>query len=287
MDLNRHLRREDKPPHLRHLLILGAVIGLHVTVGILLSLAPILPPPNNTPTVISVSVVTEETILSPMLQQPELSEQERVLEDSQQTESILRGASKDDRDPDLAIAIASDIQLESDEGRVPMPIDNDYSETTGSNILITPDPVTDTQADNALQTLSPSRWRLDDNPLSNREETIVALDLDCLNNLEDECQQFRYSLAESELLPSQNTSGFEPYISPKPYDGLSDSRLHGLSREQIKKRLGIPTAGENGLKIPFTNIGIDGPFWDALHGVNKSCMYAVNAEGGTTRTCPE
>jgi len=56
--------------------------------------------------------------------------------------------------------------------------------------------------------------------------------------------------------------------------GLSDSSLYGLSEAQIRERLGIPTAGRNGFLI-IPGIGIDGPWWDKLHGVNKACSYSV------------
>ena len=58
------------------------------------------------------------------------------------------------------------------------------------------------------------------------------------------------------------------------HSGLSDSDLFGLSEAEIRERLGIPTAGQNGFAI-LPGIVIDGPLWDKLHGVNKGCNYSV------------
>ena len=75
------------------------------------------------------------------------------------------------------------------------------------------------------------------------------------------------------------------------HSGLSDSRLYGLSEAEIRERLGIPTAGVNGIYIPFTTIGLDGAWWDHLHGVNKTCTYRwlVTDDGKreVQKTCPE
>ena len=55
-----------------------------------------------------------------------------------------------------------------------------------------------------------------------------------------------------------------------PHVGLP-AEFYGLSEREIRKKLGVPFAGENGqVIIPFV-LKIDGPLWDSLHGVKKHC----------------
>ena len=67
--------------------------------------------------------------------------------------------------------------------------------------------------------------------------------------------------------------------------------FYGMSERQIRAKLNVPNAGENGLYIPFTNIGLDGGLWDMLHGVNKGCDWKVAIDGdgnhGPIKDCPD
>lgn len=124
----------------------------------------------------------------------------------------------------------------------------------------------------------PDRWRLPDGariPLENtqqpRNPNMEALSqaLDCLGFDADCAVQRKAVFAEDQLTGTDLV-----WMRSYAHSGLSDSSLYGLSEAQIRERLGIPTAGENGFMI-LPGIGIGGPWWDALHGVNKSCEYSV------------
>jgi hypothetical protein len=100
--------------------------------------------------------------------------------------------------------------------------------------------------------------------------------LDCLGFDENCAAQRKLIFAEDQL------SGTDLVWMPSfAHSGLSDSGLYGLSEAQIRERLGIPTAGQNGFML-LPGIGIDGPLWDVLHGVNRACKYSVGVgEDGT------
>ncbi len=69
-----------------------------------------------------------------------------------------------------------------------------------------------------------------------------------------------YQLTETDLI-----------WTPLRADTGLPSQFYGLTDREIRARLNIPTAGENGVFIPFTDIGISGPIVDKMHGVNKTC----------------
>lgn len=122
----------------------------------------------------------------------------------------------------------------------------------------------------------PDRWRLPDGariPLENTQQTrnsnLEALSeaLDCLGFDADCAVQRKVIFAEDQLTGTDLV-----WMRSYAHSGLSDSDLFGLSEAQIRERLGIPTAGKNGFML-LPGIAIDGPWWDALHGVNKACEY--------------
>ena len=124
----------------------------------------------------------------------------------------------------------------------------------------------------------PDRWRLPDGariPLEDtqqpRNPNLQALSkaLDCFGFDADCAVQRKAVFAEDQLTGTDLV-----WMRSYAHSGLSDSSLYGLSEAQIRERLGIPTAGKNGFML-LPGIGIDGPWWDALHGVNKSCEYGV------------
>ena len=124
----------------------------------------------------------------------------------------------------------------------------------------------------------PDRWRLPDGariPLENTQQArnpnlkALSKSLDCLG-FDADCAVQRKSVFAEDQLSGTDLVWMRSYA----HSGLSDSSLYGLNEAQIRERLGIPTAGKNGLMI-FPGIMIDGPWWDALHGVNKACDYGV------------
>lgn len=124
-------------------------------------------------------------------------------------------------------------------------------------------------------TLIPDRWRLPVGARVSLEDTKpsrgpLGNSLDCLQGFRVECAELRKSVfADDQLTETELV-----WMASHPHSGLSDSSLFGLSEEEIRERLGIPTAGKNGFMI-LPGIVIDGPIWDALHGVNKNCNYSV------------
>jgi len=103
--------------------------------------------------------------------------------------------------------------------------------------------------------------------------------LDCLKGFSVNCADQRKEIFAAEQL-TQTDLVWMPSFA---HSGLNNADLYGLSEAEIRERHSIPTAGNNGVFIPFTNIGLDGPLWDALHGVNKTCSY----KGGIVKPCPE
>lgn len=118
----------------------------------------------------------------------------------------------------------------------------------------------------------PSRWALKP-PLA--ETRLQGLgfsqdDIECLTSLEDHCQALRkevfaeYQLTETELVWTPN----------RPDIGMP-AEFRGLSDQEIMEKLGMNYAGGNAFTI-LPGITIDGPLWDKLHGVNKTCKLRQN-----------
>jgi len=123
--------------------------------------------------------------------------------------------------------------------------------------------------------LIPERWRL---PVGSRisldqiEQPKGALEktLDCLKGFNADCAEQRKSVFAEDQLSETDLV----WMASHPHSGLSDSSLFGLSEAEIRDRLGITIAGENGFAI-LPGLTIDGPLWDKLHGVNKPCTYSL------------
>jgi hypothetical protein len=139
--------------------------------------------------------------------------------------------------------------------------------------------------------LIPDRWRLPVGARTSLDKTklengSLGQALDCLKGFRTECADQRKSLFAEEQLSETDLV----WMASHPHSGLSDSRLYGLSEAEIRDRLGIPTAGQNGLMI-LPGLKIDGAWWDALHGVNKACEYGVgigeNGKRELKKRCPE
>jgi len=151
------------------------------------------------------------------------------------------------------------------------------------NIILNPAPISPSPSPNAQSIPEtgdpiPDRWRLPDGaniPLDKTEQPInphlkaLTQALDCLGFDADCAAQRKVIFAEEQL------SGTDLVWMPSfAHSGLSNSDLFGLSEAQIRDRLGIPTAGKNGVML-LPGIGISGPWWDTLHGVNKACDYGL------------
>ena len=124
----------------------------------------------------------------------------------------------------------------------------------------------------------PDRWRL---PIGARiplEETrqsqnpdfeALTKSLDCFG-FDADCAVQRKVIFKEDQLTNTDLVWMRSYA----HSGLSNSDFYGMSEAQIRERLGIPTAGQNGLTL-LPGIVIDGTWWDALHGVNKACDYGL------------
>lgn len=118
----------------------------------------------------------------------------------------------------------------------------------------------------------PSRWALKPPLAEKRLEGLgfTQDDIECLTSLEDHCQKLRkrvfaeYRLTETELVWTPN----------RPDTGMT-SEFRGLSEQEILEKLGMNYAGGNAFMI-LPGISIDGPLWDKLHGVNKTCKLRQN-----------
>lgn len=124
----------------------------------------------------------------------------------------------------------------------------------------------------------PEKWRLPHGasipldkigPSGNPTFAALTRALDCLGFDADCAKQRKVVFSEDQLTGTDLV-----WMPTYAHSGLSNSDLFGMSEDQIRDRLGIPTAGKNGLMI-FPGIAIDGPWWDALHGVNKACDYGI------------
>jgi len=113
----------------------------------------------------------------------------------------------------------------------------------------------------------------------------LATDLGCLNGFDTDCAELRKDVFKELQLSETDKVWTKKYA----HTGLP-VEFYGLSERQIRKKLNLKFAGENGIYIPFTNIGIDGAWWDSLHGVKKSCEWKIaidpNGRHGAIKDCP-
>ena len=132
----------------------------------------------------------------------------------------------------------------------------------------------------------PDRWRLPPGSRislgklvepTNPDFQDLSHALNCLG-FDADCAEQRKLIFADEQLSSTDLV----WMPSHAHSGLSDSDLFGLSEAEIRERLSIPTAGQNGFAI-LPGIVIDGPLWDKLHGVNKGCTYSVGIGAGGGR----
>ena len=130
------------------------------------------------------------------------------------------------------------------------------------------------------QTSSADEIRIDEGLKS------LAAELTCLNGFSTECADIRKDVFED----FQMTETDKVYTKKYAHTGMP-VEFYGMSERQIRAKLNVPNAGENGLYIPFTKIGIDGGIWDMIHGVNKGCSWKVSIDKkgnhGAIKDCPD
>jgi len=118
----------------------------------------------------------------------------------------------------------------------------------------------------------------------------LAAELSCLNGFNTDCAEIRKDVFKD----FQMTQTDKVWTEKFAHTGLP-SEFYGLSERQIRKKLGMHIAGENGVYIPFTNIGLDGAWWDSLHGIKKHCKIKLAAAPATSnmqgfapvKVCPD
>ena len=158
---------------------------------------------------------------------------------------------------------------------VPIPHINDQHSNTAPNIRQGKPPDLE-QADEIVPPKNhiPSRWALKPPLAQDRLESLgfEKFDIECLRSLEEDCQELRKEIfAEYQLTPT------ELVWTPNRADIGMTAEFRGLSHEQILEKLGMNYAGGNALVI-LPGITIDGPLWDKLHGVNKTCRLVSSVE---------
>ena len=166
-------------------------------------------------------------------------------------------------------------------------------ETPAPDILASSRPVTEAESGDIVPlsqgntpALAPTEPSPDEKRINKGLKSLAA-ELNCLNGFATECADIRKDVFED----FQMTETDKVYTKKYAHTGMP-VEFYGMSERQIRKRLNLKFAGENGLYIPFTNIGIDGAWWDSLHGVNKGCEWkiAIDPEGrghGAIKDCPD
>jgi len=136
--------------------------------------------------------------------------------------------------------------------------------------------------------LKPGVYRREGEPAPNANPVLSALKapLDCFG-FEEDCAAQRKEVFKEQQMSERDKVWTQKYA----HTGLP-IEYYGLSEQEIRRRLNIPTAGQNGLVIIPGLLAIDGPIWDSMHGVNKSCGWTVGSkdQDGQKRhikKCPE
>ncbi|WP_371395666.1 hypothetical protein [Fretibacter rubidus] len=109
--------------------------------------------------------------------------------------------------------------------------------------------------------------------------------VDCLQSLSEDCNDMRKEV----FAEYQMTDTDKVWTQARADTGMP-SQFYGLSEREIRLKVGSKIAGENGFMI-LPGIGIDGQFWDMLHGVKKGCEMkrGVTPDGtyDVVRVCPD
>ena len=117
-------------------------------------------------------------------------------------------------------------------------------------------------------------WSPGDGSGATPEPVAAVPDLRCAEGDADCEATRRFVFAETQMTPTEKV--WQPQ---RAWRGLG-AEFVGMNDQEVQLALGGKVAGGNRLAllpdsiagIPLvTNLAIDGPIWDALHGVNKTC----------------
>ena len=100
----------------------------------------------------------------------------------------------------------------------------------------------------------------------------LAAELTCLKGFSEECAETRKDVFEE----FQMTETDKVYTKKYAHTGMP-AEFYGMSERQIREKLNLKFAGENGIVIIPGLIALDGDIWDAMHGVNKKCEWKIAA----------
>lgn len=100
----------------------------------------------------------------------------------------------------------------------------------------------------------------------------LAADLSCLNGFSTACAEIRKDV----FADLQLTETDKVYTKKYAHTGMP-VEFYGMSERQIREKLNLKFAGENGIVIIPGLLALDGDLWDALHGVNKKCTWKIAA----------
>lgn len=100
----------------------------------------------------------------------------------------------------------------------------------------------------------------------------LATELKCLNGFDTGCAEIRKDVFKE----FQMSETDKVYTKKYAHTGLP-VEFYGLDEREIRQKLGLHLAGENGIILIPGLLGIDGRWWDNLHGVNKHCEWKFAA----------
>jgi hypothetical protein len=136
--------------------------------------------------------------------------------------------------------------------------------------------------------LKPGVYRPEGEPGPNADPVLNVLDksIDCFG-FEVDCAAQRKEIFKEQQMSERDKVWTQKYA----HTGLP-AEFYGLSEGEIRRKLNIPTAGQNSFVIIPGLVAIDGPLWDTMHGVNKSCTWSRAAKGSEAasdlvKKCPE
>lgn len=149
-------------------------------------------------------------------------------------------------------------------------------ETPAPDILASSRPVTEADSGNivplpqsgtnSVAEPNPDEQRIDEGLKS------LAAELTCLNGFAADCADIRKDVFED----FQMTETDKVYTKKYAHTGMP-VEFYGMSERQIRAKLNVPNAGENGIVIIPGLLALDGDLWDAMHGVNKKCTWKIAA----------
>lgn len=151
--------------------------------------------------------------------------------------------------------------------------------TPTPDILASSRPVTETDSSNtvplsqsgATSVAAPTEPSLDEKRIDEGLKSLAA-ELTCLNRFSADCAEIRKNVFEE----FQMTETDKIYTKKYAHTGMP-VEFYGMSERQIRAKLNVPNAGENGIVIIPGLLALDGDLWDAMHGVNKKCEWKVAA----------